>query len=226
MKHPGKLLVIEGCEGAGKSSVLVAVREALVAHGIDPVVTREPGGTSEGTAIRKLLVSSGGGDWQPMAEFLLIAADRAQHVAHVIGPALENGRVVLCDRYVGSTLAYQGAGRGLPDHTLRQIHDLSTGALWPDVTLVLDVEPEIGLARSRRRLAAQSSSEGRFEALGVDFHRRVRQSFLEQAKTNPGRHVVIDANRAEDLVRRDAVEAIVKLLVRTAWDSALLDDGV
>jgi len=204
-------VVLEGGDGSGKSGALAHLGTVL---GEGAVLTREPGGTAEGQAIRGLLLARGAHDWEPQAELLLIAAARAQHVARVIRPALAAGRVVVCDRYVGSTLAYQGAGRGLDEAEIVMIHNQSTGGLWPDLTVVLDVDPVIALARGLARLRAEGSAEDRFEALGPEFQRRVRRSFLDQAAAAPQRHAVIDANRPIMAVQADVAAVVLRFLGR------------
>ena len=200
----GVFLALEGCDGSGKTGALAHLATVLG----DVVVTSEPGGTPEGLAVRSLLLARGAHDWEPPAELLLLAAARAQHVARVIRPSLAAGRVVVSDRYVGSTLAYQGAGRGLDEAAIRSVHALTTGDLWPDLTLVLDVDPEIALARSLARLRAEGSREDRFEALGLEFQRRVRRSFLDQAAAAPARHTVIDASRPAETVQAEVVAVV------------------
>ena len=212
--RPGVFFALEGCDGSGKTGALAHLGEALrdVPGGL--VLTREPGGTDEGLAIRALLLARGAHDWEPQAEFLLIAAARAQHVARVIRPAIAAGQVVVSDRYVGSTLAYQGAGRGLDEAAIRTVHALTTGDLWPDLTIVLDVDPEVALARGLARLRAEGSREDRFESLGLAFQRRVRDSFLRQAEVAPARHVVIDASRPAAAVQAAVAAAIPDFLRR------------
>jgi dTMP kinase len=202
-------VVLEGGDGSGKSGALAHLGTVL---GECVVLTREPGGTAEGQAIRGLLLARGVHDWEPQAELLLIAAARAQHVARVIRPALAAGQVVVCDRYVGSTLAYQGAGRGLAVEEIITIHNHSTGGLWPDLTVVLDVDPAVALARGMARLRAEGSGEDRFEALGLEFQRRVRRSFLDQAAAAPQRHAVIDANRPIMAVQADVAAVVRRFL--------------
>jgi dTMP kinase len=210
----GLFIALEGGDGSGKTGALACLGEALrdVPGGV--LFTREPGGTDEGLAIRALLLARGTLDWDPHAELLLIAAARAQHVARVIRPALAAGRVVVSDRYVGSTLAYQGAGRGLDEAAIRMVHTLSTGDLWPDLTVLLDVDPDLALARSLARLQAAGSLEDRFESLGPAFHRRVRRSFLDQAAAAPARHAVIDAGRPMAAVQADVAAVILDFLRR------------
>jgi dTMP kinase len=198
-------IVLEGGEGSGKTSVLPALAAALDR---DVLVTREPGGTPEGLALRGLLLSEQGNDWDPGAELLLMVAARVQHVKRVILPALAAGRVVICDRFVGSTLAYQGAGRGLSGAMIRDLHAVFVGGLMPDITVYLDVEPSLGLSRSARRLGEDAIDEGRFEALDLAFHARVRADFLAQAAADPVRSVVIDAGRPLADVQADVIARV------------------
>ena len=204
-------IALEGGDGSGKSGALAHLGAVL---GENVVLTREPGGTDEGLAIRGLLLARGTHDWEPQAELLLIAAARAQHVARVIRPALAAGRVVVSDRYVGSTLAYQGAGRGVDAGLIRTVHALSTADLWPDLTVVLDVDPAVALARGMARLRAEGSREDRFEALGLAFQQRVRRSFLDQAAAAPERHAVVDANRPLAAVQADVAAVVRRFLGR------------
>jgi dTMP kinase len=208
----GRFICFEGGEGAGKSSALVHVADHLWQLGHRVVMTREPGGTPEGTALRALLLASDGPAWEPAAEHLLMAAARIQHVQRVIRPAMAEGAIVICDRFVASTLAYQGAGRGLSADFILKVHAQTTGDLWPDLTLVFDVDPAIGLARSRKRLSDTALDEGRFEGVERDFHDRVRQSFLAQAAEAPERHVVIDAGGPQADVLARAIKAIADRL--------------
>ncbi|WP_448579968.1 dTMP kinase [Thermaurantiacus sp.] len=181
-------IAIEGGEGAGKSTQIRLLADRLRGAGHDVVTTREPGGTPGAEAIRRLLVEGEPGGWTAETEALLVNAARAEHVARVIRPALQRGAILLCDRFIHSTLAYQGAGRGLAESWLRDLHRLATGDLWPDLALFLDVEVEDGLRRA---------AQGRFEAEGGDFHRRIAEAF-----------------RAMDLVRIDASGAIPDVAAR------------
>jgi dTMP kinase len=196
----GRFIVFEGGEGGGKSTQIKALAAHLATLGEAPLVTREPGGTAEGQALRRLLLTEDGIAWTREAETLLMVADRAQHVATLIQPALAAGRTVISDRYVGSTLAYQGGGRGMSLDWIRSLHREACGDLWPDLTILLDLDPRIGLARSKRRLAADASGEGRFEALDLAFHDRVRQTFLDLAATQPT--AIIDASASLDAVTK------------------------
>jgi dTMP kinase len=204
-------IVLEGGEGAGKTSLLGGLSSALRERHFNVLATREPGGTSEGMALRKLLLAADGLDWDHGAELLLMTAARIQHVKRVIQPALADGTVVVCDRFVGSTLAYQGAGRGLPRALIEDLHDKLVGGLKPDLTVLLDVDPHLGLARSVRRLATAKNDEGKFETLKFAFHERVRADFLRQAAENADRTMVVDANGDYPFVQADVIEKV------TAW---------
>ena len=188
-------ITLEGMEGSGKSTLLAGLASRLEAAGRTVLRTCEPGGSALGLELRALLLRTDS-DVTPMAELFLFLADRAQHVAKVIRPALARGEVVLCDRYVDSTLVYQGTGRGLPLDTLFSLCDLTIGSLWPDATLVLDLDAKIGLARavSRHEGEGTFAAEGRFEAEALDFHQRVRQGFVRLAEQEPDRINLVDAS--------------------------------
>jgi dTMP kinase len=190
---PGQFIVFEGGDGAGKGSALAAAAEALRADGLDVLTTREPGGTEEGMALRGLLLSEAGRVWDQGAELLLMTAARVQHVKRVIRPAVAAGKIVLCDRYLGSTLAYQGGGRGLPPSLILGLHRDFVEDYRPHLTVLMDVDPAVALGRSRARLASVQADEGRFESLDLSFHERVRGSFLDQAQAAPDHTLVIDA---------------------------------
>lgn len=202
-------LTLEGVEGSGKSAVLAGLAHFLEARGHKPLLTREPGGSPLGNDLRPLLLRDGV-KLDPLAELFLFQADRAQHVAEVIRPALASGSWVLCDRYADSTIAYQGYGRGLDLGLLRSLSDTATGGLWPDLTLLLDIDPEAGLARARRRNneLGLSQAEGRFEAEELAFHQRIRQGFLQLAAAEPKRYRVIDSSAPLEEVVRAAVQIV------------------
>jgi dTMP kinase len=212
----GRFIVFEGGDGAGKGSALAAVAEALVADGLQVLTTREPGGTPEGLELRALLLSAAGSVWDQGAELLLMTAARVQHVKRIIRPALAAGKIVLCDRFVGSTLAYQGGGRGLPISLIRDLHRVFVDDIWPDLTVLMDVDAAAGLGRSRQRLAGSGTDEGRFESLDHAFHNRVRRAFLEQAEAEAAATIVIDATPPLDIVGPDVVSQV------RAWLSASL----
>lgn len=205
--NQGRFIAVEGVDGSGKSGVVRALVDALAAEGVPVRATREPGGTPEGEALRGLLLSGAGEGWTPHAELLLMTAARVQHVARVVRPAVAAGEIVVSDRYGGSTIAYQGAGRGMDEGLIRDLHARLVDDLWPDLTIVLDVDPAIGLARSKRRLAADAVDEGRFEALDLAFHQRIAASFRAQAAAAPERHAVIDAAGTPDAVQVAAIAA-------------------
>jgi dTMP kinase len=195
-------IAFEGGEGVGKSTQIARAAAWLRSLGHDVVETREPGGTPLGAHVRALVLDPDG-QITPRAEALLYAADRAQHVETVIRPALAAGAIVLTDRYVDSTLAYQGAGRGLPDAEL--LTGWATGGLVPALTVLLDLDPRIGLARAGAR-----ATPDRLEAAALSFHEAVRAGFRALADRAPERYAVIDAAQPVDLVAaqvRDAVAA-------------------
>lgn len=190
----GLFLTFEGPEGAGKSTQLARLVARLEAEGIAHIVTREPGGTPLGTRVRDVLLDPTL-TIDPLPEFLLYSASRAQLVANVIRPALDRGEVVVCDRYADSSLAYQGAGRGLDTTLLSSITAAATGGLTPDLTVLLDLDPVVGLERAARR-----GQPDRLELADLEFHRRVRQGFLELALRSPGRFLVLDATLDQETI--------------------------
>ena len=207
----GRFIAFEGGEGAGKSTQISRLARRLEADGEAVLVTREPGGTPGAEEIRGLFVQGRTGRWTVETDVLLVTAARADHVARLIRPALEAGTTVLCDRYIHSTLAYQGYGKGIPLDTLLQLHAFATGDLWPDLVLWLDLPVEIGLSRSTKRAAAIDAAmppEQRFEALGTAYHETVRGGFAALAGTDP-RMVRIDGT--QDLA---GVEAAIAAAVR------------
>jgi len=203
-------ITFEGIEGSGKSTQIARLAEWLTTRtGQAPVMTREPGGCPIADQIRGVLLDSANRAMTERAELLLYAAARAQHVAEVIRPALDAGRIVLCDRYCDATVAYQGNGRGMPIPVIEELNALASDGLTPDLTLLLDFEAEVGLRRACSRNAANSNGrdEGRFEQEALAFHQRVRDGYLALADGNP-RFVLIDANGSEEQVAtriRDAV---------------------
>ena len=186
--RPGRFITLEGGEGAGKSTQAVILAERLRGAGIDVVVTREPGGTAGAEAIRALVVNGSAERWDAVTEALLINAARADHVARLIRPALAAGRWVISDRFVDSTLAYQGAGKGADPALLRVLHGIASSDLWPDLTLILDLPVAEGLARA----ASRRSGEARFEGYAPAFHERVRAAFAAAAQAEPGRCRIVD----------------------------------
>lgn len=191
-------VTFEGPEGAGKTTAIASVATALRERGHDVITTREPGEGSVGRSIRSILLD--GHELSPMAELFLFLADRAQHVAEFIRPNLDAGRIVLCDRYADSTVVYQGVARGLDPKVARELNRLATGGLEPELTLLLDVAPEVGLARI--------TEKDRLDSEPLDFHRRVREGFLAEAKENPIRWEVVDASVDSDSIAQICLLAI------------------
>jgi dTMP kinase len=192
----GRFITLEGGEGAGKSTQVRRLAAALEAKGIPTLTTREPGGAPGAEEIRKLMVEGEPGRWNAITETLLAYAARADHVARTIGPALKEGRWVICDRFSDSTYAYQGAGRGVERETIRRIDSAVLDDFQPDLTLILDLDVATGLGRAM----ARAGIENRFEKFGADFHEKLRQAFLDIARRNPERCRLIDASGSEDQV--------------------------
>ena len=196
----GKFITFEGGEGCGKSTQIRRLKEALEKEGVEVLLTREPGGTWLSEEIRHLIKDQMTDAPCDRSELLLFLAARAQLVRNVIRPALEAGKWVLSDRFSDSTLAYQGYGRGLPLDDLRQMNDFACEGLKPDLTLLLDVDPEVSRARMRSREAATNTTADRMERAGEEFHARLRAGFATLAKAEPDRIVTIDANGTPDEV--------------------------
>lgn len=208
----GAFIAFEGPEGAGKSTQLRRLAATLEAAGLEPLVTKEPGGTPVGEHVRRVVLLERELEINPVAEFLLYSASRAQLVADVLQPALNAGRVILCDRYTGASVAYQGYGRGLPQGFVKGLNAEVTGGLVPDLTLLFDLEPGAGLARVARR-----GAKDRLEGADLAFHRRVREGFLAQAEADATWAVLdaaLDENTVERLVR-EAVRARLPGLMRS-----------
>jgi len=213
MAYRPLFITLEGTEGTGKTTQLERLASRLREIGIEPVTTREPGGTALGHGLRNLLLAPGGDPISPEAELLLYAADRAQHLIELIEPALAAGRVVLCDRYLDATLAYQGFGRGLGVEGILEIHKGPPLDRRPDRTLLLDIDAELALTRARRRNAdtGLDRTEGRFEQERVAFHNRVREGYLRLAADEPARFRRIDASGSLDDVEGRVQAALADL---------------
>ncbi len=204
----GLFISFEGGDGAGKSSQIGRLADYLRVKGMTVRVTREPGGSDGAEAIRKLLVEGKAERWSPMSEALMMYAARADHLDKVIRPALARGDAVITDRFADSTMAYQGIAGAVGEAAVTKLHDLVVGADDPDVTFILDVPTNIGLARAGGR----ASAETRFESKGEAFHEKVRQAFLTIARDNPARCVVIDATPDEATVFKSVATAVDRLL--------------
>ena len=201
---PGVFVVFEGGEGAGKSTQCRLLADALTGRGHAVVVTREPGGTEIGEAIREVLLGAGSHGMAARTEALLFAAARAEHAAALIRPAMERGAVVISDRYLDSSVAYQGAARGLGEERIAELSLWATEELVPDLTVVLDVPPRVGLGRA--------GDANRMEAEPEAFHDGVRESFLRQAAARPGRYLILDANLPRDAVAGLVLDEVLGLL--------------
>ncbi|MDD4016599.1 MAG: dTMP kinase [Kiritimatiellae bacterium] len=209
-----KFITFEGPEGSGKSTHILLLADYLREHGIEVIVTREPGGTPTGEAIRDLLQHGGSGEVPvPRAEVLLFLASRAQHVERFIRPALASGSWVLCDRFEDSTLAYQGYGRGFDVDKLRAMNHFATHGLKPDLTLLLDVLPEISRARLLARQTQTSAAPDRIEREAEAFHIRLRNGFLELARQEPSRFVVVDTVGEQKQVASAIRAAVIRRLM-------------
>ena len=205
LKAQGKFISLEGGEGAGKTTQIKMLADTLKAAGFDPVITREPGGAPGAEMIRSLLVEGDIDRWQPMTEALLHFAARLEHVRETIAPALEEGQWVVSDRFSDSTIAYQGYGHDLGQETMARLHELVLGGFQTDLTLILDIPVEAGLARAGKREAGkieagESAGEDRYERMDLDFHRRLRDGFLDIARRNSKRCLIVDAEQAADQV--------------------------
>lgn len=203
-----RFITVEGIEGAGKSSNIAFIKQQLLAVNKDVVVTREPGGTSLGEQIRDVLLSHRNSGMAVDTELLLMFAARAEHLACVIRPALEAGQWVLCDRFTEATYAYQGGGRGIPEQRIAALEEWLQGSLRPDLTLLLDVPPALGLERAGRR----NANLDRFESEQLAFFERVRADYLRQAELHRDRYCVIDAAQELSVVQGQISQALEGIL--------------
>jgi len=208
----GYFITLEGGEGAGKTTLQSGLADALKARGLAVTCTREPGGTPGAEAIRDLLLTGSNDRWSPMSEALLFYAARIDHIERVIAPALERGEWVICDRFADSTTAYQGAAGGVPSKRLRALHDAALGGFAPDLTLVVDLDPRTGLERTVER----GEEATRFENFDLDFHHRLRQAFLDIAKSEPERCAVLDGTQAPDTLLARALDLVRERLLAPA----------
>jgi dTMP kinase len=215
----GKLITFEGIDGCGKSTQMRLLEQFLTERGVAVVSTREPGGTELGRKVRSALLDGGKGSVEPLAELLLYAADRAQHVRQVVTPALAEGKVVLSDRFYDATTVYQGYARGFDLKLVNQLNELATGGLKPDLTLLFDLDVETGLKRTMRRGGSTGGAAARPDRLDqepVEFHERVRQAYLEIAAREPQRFRIIPSG--------GPVEETFELMIRAVRDLIWLID--
>ncbi len=191
----GFFITFEGVEGCGKTTQIKLLAELLATRGISAVLTREPGGCPIADKIRTILLDAENNALSPLAELMLYAAARAQHVTEVISPALEAGNIVLCDRFCDATVAYQSFGRGIERRVIDNLNGHACHGVLPNLTVLFDCDPVVGLERARRRIEATCGlREERFELEALDFHHRVRNGYLHLAKEDPHRFVIIDAS--------------------------------
>lgn len=200
-----RFITLEGGEGAGKSTQVRLLAARLEELGHRVLITREPGGSPGAETIRRLIVNGDTDRWTPKAEALLMFAAREDHLAQTIRPALDRGDWVICDRFIDSTMAYQGVAQKLGSKFVNDLRELVVGDDMPALTLILDLAPETGLARAGRR----ANGEDRYERMEIEFHQTLRQAFLNIAKNEPERCVVIDAERGEGEVA-EAIWAVVR----------------
>ncbi len=207
-EKPGLFISFEGGEGSGKTTQIRRLEEWFRHQGRDVVVTREPGGSPGAEEIRNLLLTGDPGRWDAVTEAFLMFASRRDHVERTIRPALADGKVVLCDRFADSSVAYQGYGHGLGAEYIRNLWALAIGDFKPDLTLIFDLPIEVGLGRAGARFANVSAAEDRFERMGVEFHQRLRDGFKEISQTDADRCRMIDANSDIDTVAERMISAV------------------
>jgi len=200
----GRFITVEGIEGAGKTTCMDSIKELLTKSNIGYVSTREPGGTLLAEKIRNLLLDVDEDPPVALTELLLIFAARAQHIQKVIIPALSEGLWVLCDRFTDATFAYQGGGRGMEDQLIAELEKITQQALRPDMTFYLDLSPELGLARAKKR-----GNLDRFEKEELEFFNNVRRAYLRLAEKNRDRYITIDAKNTEDRVAKEIKEILI-----------------
>ena len=200
----------EGIEGSGKTTQIKHIAEFLQSKGQGCVTTREPGGTKTGEKVRAILLDPGSKDIDPLTELLLYMADRSQHIKEFIYPSLSSGETVLCDRYYDATVVYQGFVRGLDIGLIKGLHELVFENLKPDITILLDLPPEIGLLRAWEQIenGSRTALEIRFEKETLLFHQKVRLGYLELAKKEPLRFRIVDALNDEDQVKNDIIKIL------------------
>jgi len=206
------LITLEGIEGSGKTTQIDYITAYLQKSGLDYTITKEPGGTNLGEKIRSILLDPDNINIHPMTELLLYAADRVQHIKEFISPMMEAGKIVICDRFCDSTTVYQGLARGIDASLIQRLNILVLEGLAPDITFVLDLDPEIGLKRAWKQIrdGSRDESETRFENEKLQFHESVRNGYLELARQEPDRFVVVNASLNPSKVREQILEHLEK----------------
>ncbi|WP_027722921.1 dTMP kinase [Maridesulfovibrio zosterae] len=207
-------ITFEGIEGTGKTTQIKLIKAFLEGAGHTVDVTLEPGGSRIGKELRKILLNMDSTDLTGESELFLYLADRAQHVSQTIRPAIEAGKVIISDRFADSTIVYQGYGRGLDPKLLRELNDVAVSGCWPDLTILLDIDPEMGLKRAMTRNLQENKmqEEGRFEAESLEFHNRVREGYLTWAALNHERFFVVDAAQTPDEIFEQIKAKTVEVL--------------
>ncbi len=208
----GVFITLEGGEGTGKSTQIKLLHQALIASGVDVLTTREPGGTPQAERIRALLLQRDSGSFDPLTEALLMFSARREHLVNKIWPALKAGQWVVSDRFADSSRVFQGVGMGVPAAQIEELYKMVAGDFVPDLTLIFDIDPELGLSRSLRQMQMtfdkMESTEDRYERMGLPFHRRLREGFLALARAHKDRCVVIDAAQPLDVVHAQVLKAV------------------
>jgi len=207
----GKFITFEGIDGSGKSTQLRMLASELRVRGFDVLTTCEPGGTPLGRRLREVFLETEE-TVAPLAELLLFAADRAQHVNFLVEPALENGKIVISDRYSDATAAYQGAGRGFDEQSINQVIRLATGGLKPDLTLFFDISVNEAISRTNSRSDGGGEQKNRMDSETVEFYERVRKAYLQIAENEPERFCVVDASGAIDEIKTKVLELVTEFL--------------
>jgi dTMP kinase len=215
-QSPGLFIAFEGGDGAGKSTQAARLAEALESRGLAVMRTREPGGTPIGEKLRSLVLDHGHGHIDAHTEALIFAASRAAHASQVIRPALDRGEVVLTDRYIDSSVAYQGAGRDLGADAVRSLNEWATSGLQPDLTVLLDVDPAVG----RRRRTAGDAAEDRLESEADEFHMTIRAAFLDLAASRPETYLVVPAHLPVDQIAQRILARVDALLASAGRGAA------
>ena len=204
-------ITLEGPEGSGKTTAVEFAVNKLIEMGYEIVRTREPGGTPIAEQIRNVILDKGNTMMDPRTEALLYAASRRQHLVEKVWPAIKEGKIVVCDRFLDSSLAYQGGARGLGVEEILNVNLFATENQWPDLTLLFDIEPSVGLAR----IASNASREvNRLDLEKLDFHNKVRNTFLDLSKRYPDRYIVIDASKPREEVAKATLDAILSRLCK------------
>ncbi len=211
-------ITLEGIEGSGKTSQIKPLVDFFKTQGICCVTTREPGGTIVGRKIRAILLDPENKDIDPVTELFLYNADRRQHINQIIIPALSSGKTIVCDRYFDATIAYQGYARGLNISLIKQLHELATENLKPDITFLLDLNPEIGLKRAWKQVqnSQRTDMETRFEKEKLSFHEKVRKGYLDIASLEPDRFKIIDASQNITCVKQDIINILTTIIKKTS----------